>query len=106
MSDTNSTDGNPPPPGPTAVVATPHPPFPAARLLFSIGYGFIAYCVLHVIFFIAVVQFVMVAVGGRANDELKTFSASLVQYEKDLLAYMTFVTDTQPFPFGPFPKSA
>jgi hypothetical protein len=105
MSDTNST-GNPLPPGPAAVVAAPHPPFPAARLLFAIGYGLIAWFVLHVIFVLAVVQFAMVAINGRTHDEIKSFSASLVEYERDLLAYITFGRDEQPFPFGPFPKSA
>ena len=105
MSDTNSTN-NPPPPGPAAVVAVPHPPFPAARLLYAIGYGFVAWFVLHVIFVLAVMQFVMVAINGRAHDEIKSFSANLVEYERDLLAYITFVSDAPPFPFGPFPKSA
>jgi hypothetical protein len=105
MSDTNSTN-NPPPPGPTAIVAPPHPPFPAARLLFAFGYGLIAWFLLHVIFVLAVVQFVMVAINGRAHDEIKSFSASLIEYERDLLAYITFMRDEQPFPFGPFPKSA
>lgn len=105
MSDTNST-GSVPPPGPTVVVAPPHPPFPAARLLFAIGYGFIAWFVLHVIFVLAVVQFVMVAINGRVHDEIKSFSASLIEYERELLAYITFVQDAQPFPFGAFPKSA
>jgi len=104
MSDSNSI---PPPQGPAAIVAVPHTPFPAARLLFAIGYGFIAWVVLHVMFVLAVVQFVMVAINGRANDEIKAFSASLAQYEWELLAYMTFARDDQPFPFGrPFPKSA
>jgi hypothetical protein len=106
MSDTNNNTGNPPPSG-AAVVAVPHHPFPAARLLFTIGYGFIAYFVLHVLFVLVAVQFVMFVINGRTNDELKSFSVSLVQYTGEILAYMVFARDAQPFPFGAaFPKSA
>jgi len=47
---------------------------------------------------------VVVAVTGRINDELKAFSLSMVQYIWELLAFITFVRDEQPFPIGPFPK--
>ncbi len=39
------------------------------------------------------------------NPELKTFTFSLVQYLWELLAFIVFVRDEQPFPIGPFPKS-
>ncbi len=51
------------------------------RLLYSIGYGFIAWFVLHILFFLAVVQVVMIAINGRANEELKRFARTLIQYE-------------------------
>jgi hypothetical protein len=93
------------PPSPQAVVPV-HPPFPVVRLLYAVVYGFIAYCVLHVLFLIAAIQFVMHLVNGRTSDELKTFGNSLLQYEWELIAYIAFVRDEQPFPFGPFPKHA
>jgi len=55
---------------------------------------------------LAVVQFVMIAVNGRVHDEIKAFCSSLLQYEWELLAFVTFVRDEQPFPIGPFPKHA
>jgi uncharacterized protein DUF4389 len=106
MSDANASANTPPPPGPMPVAAPPHPPFPIARLLYAFFFGLIAWFVLHVIFVLAVVQFVLVAINGRPHDELGSFSASLIEYEKDLLAYITFVHDAPPFPFGLFPKSA
>jgi len=91
----------PPSPPPAAV---PHPPFPIVRVLYAIGYGFIAWFVLHILFFLAVVQIVMIAINGRANEELKHFCATLIQYESELFAYITFARDEQPFPLGPFPR--
>lgn len=105
MSDASNSAGNVPPPPPQAV-APHHPPFPIVRLLYSIGYGFIAWFVLHIIFVLAVIQFAMLAINGRVNDELKSFCNTLLQYEWELLAFITFVRDEQPFPIGPFPKHA
>jgi hypothetical protein len=93
-----------PPPGSGA--GPQHPPFPFVRLLYSIGYGFLAWFVMHIIFLLAVVQFIVIAINGRANEELKQFCLTLVQYLWELLAFITFVRDEQPFPIGPFPKHA
>ncbi len=79
-------------------------PFPGIRLLYAFGYAIIAWLVLWVVFVLAVIQFVVFAINGRVNDELKSFSANLVQYLWELLAFITFVRDEQPFPIGPFPK--
>jgi len=53
---------------------------------------------------LSLAQFVVLAVTGRVNEELRNFSFSLVQYLWELLAFITFVRDDQPFPIGPFPK--
>ncbi len=82
------------------------PPFPAVRLLYAIGYGILAWFVLHVLFAIALVQFILFAINGHANTELKSFSANLAHYLWDLVAFIVFARDEQPFPIGPFPKSA
>jgi Domain of unknown function (DUF4389) len=89
-----------PPPQPQAA----HPPFPAVRLLYAVGFGILAYIVLFALFAISVVQFVVLAINGRVNDELKGFSINLVQYLWELIAFITFVRDEQPFPLGPFPR--
>lgn len=83
-----------------------HPPFPIVRLIYAFGYGLIAWFVLHIIFLLAFVQFVMIAINGRTHDEIKSFCATLLQYEWELIAFITFVRDEQPFPVGPFPKHA
>lgn len=103
MSDTNSTGSAPPP---SQAIVPAHPPFPFVRLLYAFGFGFVAFFVMQIIFALAVVQFVMLAINGRLNDELKSFCNTLLQYEWELLAYITFVRDEQPFPIGPFPKHA
>jgi hypothetical protein len=88
-----------------AVPLPAHPPFPGARLLYAIGFAFLAWFAFWAIIVLAAIQFVVVAINGRANEELKTFSANLVQYLWELLAYIVFARGAEPFPLGPFPKT-
>ncbi len=88
-----------------AIAKPARAPFPAVRLLYAFAYAVIAWFVLHLIFVIAIMQFAVLAVTGRLNDELKAFALGLVQYLWELLAFVTFVRDEQPFPIGPFPVS-
>ncbi len=79
-------------------------PFPFVRLLYALGFGVLAWIAFCLTLTLAAVQFVVVAVTGRVNEELKAFSLNMVQYLWELLAFITFVRDEQPFPMGPFPK--
>ena len=81
-----------------------HPPFPAVRLLYAIGFAVLAWFVFWITLLLALIQFVHLAVSGRVNEELRNFCVNLVQYLWELLAYITFVRDDQPFPIGRFPN--
>ena len=81
-----------------------HPPFPAVRLLYAIGFAVLAWFVFWITLLLGLIQFIHLAVAGRVNEELRAFSVNLVQYLWELLAFITFVRDDQPFPIGPFPK--
>lgn len=104
---TDAPAGNPPESPPPPVSVPPQPaPFPFMRLLYAFGYGLIAWLVIHILFALAVVQFVLLAMNGRTNDEVKSFALALLQYVWELIAFITFVRDEHPFPVGPFPKHA
>jgi len=79
-------------------------PFPAVRLLYAFAFAVVAWVVFWVVLLLGLAQFVVLLATGRVNDELKGFSLNLVQYLWELLAFITFVRDDQPFPIGPFPK--
>jgi hypothetical protein len=81
-----------------------HPPFPGVRLLYAFAYGIVAWFVFWIALLLAVVQFIMLAISGRINEELRHFCVNLVQYLWELVAYITFVRDDQPFPIGRFPN--
>jgi len=95
-----------PPAGAAPASAEPRPAFPAVRLFYALGFAIVAWVVFWLILILALVQFVVLLVDGRNNEELKNFNFSLIQYLWELLAFIGFVRDEQPFPFGPFPKHA
>lgn len=101
MSDTPQANGNTQavPPAQAA-----HPPFPAVRLLYAIGFSIVAWFVFWIALLLALLQFVMIGINGRANEELRHLCRNLVQYLWELLGYIIFVRDEQPFPIGPFPS--
>ncbi|HEY0282409.1 MAG TPA: DUF4389 domain-containing protein [Rhizomicrobium sp.] len=80
-------------------------PFPVVRLLYAIGFAVVAWFVFWIVLLLAVLQFVIVAIQGKQNGELKGLSLNLVQYLWELLAFIVFARDEQPFPFGPFPHA-
>lgn len=80
------------------------PPFPAVRLLYAFAYSILAWFTFWIVLLLALIQFVTILVNGKINEELRHFSVNLVQYLWELLAFITFVRDDQPFPIGPFPK--
>jgi len=84
----------------------PRSPFPVVRLLYALGYAVIAWFVFWLVLILGLFQFVAILLNGESNAELKAFNFSLVQYLWELLAFITFVRDEQPFPVGPFPKHA
>lgn len=94
--------------GPEAIPPTQaaHPPFPGARLLYAIAYAIAAWFVFWLILVLALVQFIVIAVNHRLNEELRNFSGNLVRYLWELLTYICFIRDEQPFPIGPFPHHA
>ena len=69
MSDAPTGSAIPPGNAQSAGTSVPQrPPFPLVRLFYSIGYGFIAWFVLHVVFVLAVVQFVVIGLVPDVAD--------------------------------------
>jgi len=80
-------------------------PFPAIRLLYSIGFAVIAWFVFWLVLAVAILQFVVIVIDGKVNGEIRDFSLRLLQYLAELLSFVAFVRDDQPFPIGPFPPA-
>lgn len=83
--------------------SAPRAPFPAVRLLYAFGFAILAWLAFWMLLVLSAVQFVVLLATGRVNAELKSFNLGLLQYLWELLAFILFLRDEQPFPFGPFP---
>jgi uncharacterized protein DUF4389 len=48
---------------------------------------------------VVIVQFVHVLLAGAVNEPLRSFGQSLATYMFEIVSYLTFNTETRPFPF-------
>lgn len=56
-----------------------------------------------VLAFVAVIQFVIVLMGGTPNERLVSFGRSLGAYLRQVVCFLTFVSEEVPFPFSEWP---
>lgn len=74
------------------------------RLLYTIFYVVIANIVWGIVCLIVVAQFLYSWIGGTLNEKLLSFSATISQYAKELIAYISFNSDEKPWPMGEWPQ--
>ena len=81
------------------------------RLLYMVVYSFVLEICTLVLLVLAVSQFAVKLFAGKPFEELSAFGGRLAAYMRDIVAFMTFATDTLPFPFTverrvqPMPRS-
>lgn len=56
------------------------------------------------LFFVTIIQFVIVLINGMPNTRLVSFGRSLGSYIKQIVSYLTFASDERPFPFSDWPS--
>lgn len=71
-------------------------------LLFAIIYAVTEVILTAVVVF----QFLLVLFTGKTNPRLLKFGQSLSTFIYQILQYLTFNTESQPYPYGEWPKGA
>ena len=67
---------------------------------------FVAYGVAELVFFTLVIfQFLSKAITGSLNDNMSSFSSSLIVYIKQILDFLSYADETKPFPLSEWPSS-
>jgi hypothetical protein len=74
------------------------------RLLYTIFFVIIANIVSWIVCLVVIAQFLYSWIGGSLNEKLLFFSASLSEYVKQLIAYISFNSDEKPWPMGEWPQ--
>ena len=74
------------------------------RVLYTILYAVIAKIVSWIICLLVIVQFIYSWIADKPNEKLLSFSASLSEYVRQLIVYISFNSDTKPWPKGDWPN--
>ena len=75
------------------------------RLIFMVGFAILLYVIIApVIFVLMLVQALFVLFMGDYNSNLRYLGAALAQYVLQILLFISYNSDVQPFPFTDFPK--
>jgi len=69
------------------------------RLVFMVIFVFLYGISRFVIGAVVVLQFLWVLFTGETNDRLKSLGQSLATYTYQIILYLTYNTDSRPFPF-------
>jgi hypothetical protein len=105
MTDNHATTADSPEPQPNAQETRTRAPFPGVRLAYAAGFAVVAWVVFWVSLLLGLAQWIITAIGGDQDDQLKRWSRNLNQYLWEVLSFIVFARDDKPFPFGtPFPK--
>lgn len=75
------------------------------RLVYMLGFAFLAYLTFWAVLLLSAVQFVYVLLNSERNDELAGFTSNLLLYAGETLGFIAFIRKDRPFPFAPFPKT-
>jgi hypothetical protein len=76
------------------------------RLLYMLLYGLIFNILQVIIMLTVVVQFISKLLTGNTYGRLDRFGDSLGAYVHEIIRFLTFASETMPFPFGPWPPAA
>lgn len=75
------------------------------RLLYAAGACILGYLTFVCLVVLGLAQFAMLAITKSKSTELAHFSADLLTYLREILAFVGFQSDRPPFPFTPFPRT-
>lgn len=76
------------------------------RVVFMLGFAVALYFVLiPVIIVIVIVQALFAVLTGESNENLRYFAAALGVYVSQIIRFLTYNSETKPFPFSDFPQA-
>ena len=73
------------------------------RLIYLILYAIIFRVASIVLFAITIIQFIKALLTGSPFERLQSFGGALAEYNKQLVAFLSYQSDEKPFPVGPWP---
>lgn len=73
------------------------------RILYMLLFAVVFWIVSWTLAVTAIAQLLARIFSGRASIELARFGGGLARYTRQIIEYLTFVTERVPYPIGKFP---
>lgn len=73
------------------------------RIFFMLVFYFVSLAVVMILLVLTLGQALFSLITGKANDDLCTLGGSIAQYNYQIWQFLTYNTQTKPFPFDQFP---
>jgi hypothetical protein len=89
---------NVPPP-----VNSPASPDLGIRVIYMLLFAVVFWALCWILAATTVVQLIVRLLNGRPNPDLTRFGASLARYARQVIEFLTFVTELAPYPFTAWP---
>ncbi len=83
--------------------APPSAPEIGLRILYMILFAVVFWILCWTLAVTAIAQLVLRLLNGRANPEITRFGAGLARYARQIIEFLTFVTEVVPYPFSEWP---
>ncbi|MFN3612989.1 MAG: DUF4389 domain-containing protein [Rubrimonas sp.] len=73
------------------------------RLAYMVGFAVMGALAQNILYLIALLQIILLALTKSANPRLTRFADSLGQWQRDVAAYQGCATEDRPFPWAEWP---
>ena len=87
-------------------VTPPALPDLGLRVIYMLLFAIVFWALCWILLATTVVQLIVRLLNGRANPDLTRFGASLARYARQVIEFLTFVTELAPFPFAAWPAES
>jgi thiosulfate reductase cytochrome b subunit len=84
-------------------VTPPALPDLGMRVIYMLLFGVVFWVLCWILAATTLVQLIMRLLNGRANPDLVGFGAALARYARQIIEFLTFVTELTPYPFAAWP---
>ena len=73
------------------------------RVIYMLVFAVVFWLLCWILAVTTVVQLIVRLLNGRPNVDLVRFGASLARYARQIIEFLTFVTEFTPYPFAAWP---
>ena len=73
------------------------------RVIYMLLFGVVFWVLCWILGATTIVQLIVRLLNGRPNPDLTRFGSSLARYSRQVIEFLTFVTELTPYPFTAWP---